>query len=63
MVETIHTDLAAADLLPAEHLVDQGYVDTELLLTSQTAHGVAFDRPDPRRPELAGCRGPWLRPD
>jgi len=47
VVETIHTGLATADLLPAEHLVDQGYVDTELLLTSQTAHGVALIGPIP----------------
>lgn len=47
VVETIHASLAAAELLPAEHLVDQGYVDTELLLTSQTAHGVALVGPVP----------------
>ena len=40
-------DLATVDLLPAEHLVDQGYVDTELLLTSQTTHGVALIGPIP----------------
>jgi transposase len=39
VVETIHMDLATVDLLPAEDLVDQGYVDTELLLTSQTRMG------------------------
>lgn len=47
VMETIHTGLATADLLPAEHLVDQGYVDTELLLTSQTVHGVAVIGPIP----------------
>ena len=47
VVETIHMDLATVDLLPAEHLVDQGYVDTELLLTSQTTHGVALIGPIP----------------
>ena len=40
LVETIHANLAANQLLPGEHLVDQGYMDTELLLTSQAEHGV-----------------------
>jgi transposase len=47
VLETIHTGLATADLLPCEHLVDQGYVDTDLLLTSQSAHGVTLIGPIP----------------
>jgi transposase len=40
LVAPIHTALAAADLLPAEHLVDAGYVDAANLLSSQREHGV-----------------------
>jgi transposase len=40
LVAPIHTALAAADLLPAEHLVDAGYVDADNLLTSQREHQV-----------------------
>jgi transposase len=42
LVAPIHTALAAADLLPAEHLVDAGYVDADNLLTSQREHQVAL---------------------
>jgi transposase len=47
LVEAIHAGLAANDLLPAEHLVDQGYMDTELLLTSQAEYGVDLIGPVP----------------
>jgi transposase len=47
LVAAIHADLAANDLLPAEHLVDQGYMDTDLLLTSQAGHDVALIGPIP----------------
>jgi hypothetical protein len=30
-----HTDLAAADLLPAEHLVDAGYVSVDHILDAR----------------------------
>ena len=40
LVAPIHTALAAADLLPAEHLVDAGYVDADNLLTSRREHQV-----------------------
>jgi transposase len=43
----VHRDLAARDLLPAQHLADQGYVDSELLLTSQEAFGVSLLGPVP----------------
>jgi transposase len=35
VIDTIHADLAARDLLPAEHLVDAGYVSSETLVSSQ----------------------------
>jgi transposase len=37
---TIHQDLATQDLLPREHLVDSGYTDADLLVTSRTQHNV-----------------------
>ncbi len=37
---TIHDDLAARELLPAEHLVDPGYTTAEHLVTSRADHGV-----------------------
>ena len=43
----VHRDLAARALLPAQHLLDQGYVDSELLLTSQAAFGVDLLGPVP----------------
>ena len=39
VTETIHA-LAAKDLLPQEHLLDRGYVDTTVLINSQEQHGV-----------------------
>ncbi len=36
----IHTELAARDRLPAEHLFDAGYVDGGLLVDSQSRHQV-----------------------
>ncbi|PDV99892.1 IS1182 family transposase [Candidatus Chloroploca asiatica] len=35
VTETIHAHLAARDLLPTEHLVDTGYVASEVLVASQ----------------------------
>jgi transposase len=37
---TIHEDLAAKALLPAEHLVDAGYTSAAHLVTSRTDHGI-----------------------
>jgi transposase len=39
-VEEIHHNLSPRDLLPATHLVDAGYVDASLLLTSQHRYQV-----------------------
>ena len=38
LTATIHRHLAERDLAPREHLVDTGYVDAELIVTSRTAH-------------------------
>lgn len=40
LTETIHQHLDEKDLLPEEHLVDQGYVDAEVLINSKTEYGV-----------------------
>ncbi len=36
----IHSALAGKELLPAEHLLDGGYVDSEVLVTSQGQHAL-----------------------
>ena len=41
----IQADLAARDLLPAEHLVDTGYVSAQQLETSELAYGVELVGP------------------
>ena len=40
VTETIHADLAQADLLPATHFADEGYVDALLRVDSQKEHGI-----------------------
>jgi transposase len=40
VTDPIHQALAAKDLLPQEHLLDRGYVDTNNLINSQEQHGV-----------------------
>jgi len=40
MTNPIHQALADKDLLPKEHLLDRGYVDTQVLIDSRDQHGV-----------------------
>ncbi len=47
VVTTIHQSLAERELLPAEHLIDTGYVDAEVLVTSQEEHDVLVCGPVP----------------
>ena len=47
----IHTALAAKGLLPGDHLLDAGYVDAELLVGSQSEHGVRLV--GPVRPDVS----------
>ena len=49
-VAPIHAALAEKDLLPADHIVDAGYVDSERLVTSQADHGVNLLGPIPSAP-------------
>jgi transposase len=41
----IHEHLATKELLPSEHVVDSGYVDAELLVSSQRDHGLVLQGP------------------
>lgn len=38
--EVIHTALAAKALLPEDHLLDRGYVNADVIVSSHTEHGV-----------------------
>jgi len=40
VTQAIHTSLARKNLLPNKHIVDTGYLDAELLVTSQVQHQV-----------------------
>jgi transposase len=40
MTDPIHQALEAKDLLPKEHLLDRGYVNTNVLIDSREKHGV-----------------------
>jgi len=41
----MHQALATKDLLPAVHLMDAGYVDADLLVSSQEQYGIALHGP------------------
>jgi transposase len=45
MTATIQEELAKGDLKPQEHIVDTGYVDAELLVSSQQQHGIKLVGP------------------
>jgi transposase len=45
MTATIQEDLAQHQLLPEEHLVDSGYVDAELLVSSRENYGIRLVGP------------------
>ncbi len=47
IVSMIHVGLKAEDLLPSEHLVDNGYVDSARLAESRTGYGVDLVGPAP----------------
>ena len=40
VTESIHASLANNNLLPSKHIVDTGYLDAELLVTTQDQHQV-----------------------
>lgn len=46
----VHTDLERTDLLPEQHIVDTGFLDAELMVTSKRDYGI--DRLGPARPDV-----------
>ncbi len=42
MIQVVHESLKARELLPAEHLVDKGYTDAQVLVDSQREYGVTI---------------------
>ncbi len=48
MAPVIHAALAGKDLLPREHLLNAGYVDSGVLVASQADHGVEVVGPVPQ---------------
>ena len=55
----VHEELQAKDLLPAVHLVDTGFLDAELIVTSKQGYGVELlgpTRKDRRWQARAGAR-------
>lgn len=45
MVKCVHTSLEQRGLLPAEHLVDKGYTDSQVLVESRRTYGVTLIGP------------------
>jgi transposase len=45
MIATVHASLEPRGLLPAEHLVDKGYTDSQVLVESQRTYGVTLIGP------------------
>jgi transposase len=45
MIKRVHASLKPRDLLPAEHLVDKGYTDSQVLVESQRMYGVTLIGP------------------
>ncbi len=45
MTAHVHADLAARNLTPAEHLLDAGYLDADLLVSSQALYDVTLCGP------------------
>ncbi len=45
MLAVVHASLATVDRLPAEHLVDKGYTDSQVLVDSQRDYGITIIGP------------------
>jgi transposase len=61
MTATIHAELNRKELLPAEHIVDTGYVDAKLLVESQRDYQVDLVGPTRRNHQWQGRRVKRLR--
>jgi transposase len=57
VTETIHQHLDERDLLPAEHLLDAGYINAQILTESQSDHGVDVVGPVRRDPSWQAKAG------
>jgi transposase len=58
MLAVVHASLEPRELLPAEHLVDKGYTDSQVLVESQRTYGVTLIGPvadDPSWQARAGA--------
>jgi len=60
MTATIHAELERKDLLPAEHIVDTGYVDAKLLVESQRDYQIDLVGPTRRNHQWQGRRAERL---
>jgi transposase len=45
VTEKIHANLSAKNLLPREHFLDVGYIDADLIISSQERHGIELIGP------------------
>jgi transposase len=45
MIKRVHASLEPRDLLPAKHIVDKGYTDSQVLVESQQTYGVTLIGP------------------
>lgn len=59
MTETVHAQLADAGRLPGEHMVDAGYIDAHLLVSTRRRYGLILTGPAPTgfSPQAAGKSG------
>ncbi len=59
--ESIHKALATKALLPSDHIVDAGYVDSNLIVTSRKQYGVELVGPVRPNVRNASQNSWWLR--
>ena len=58
---SIHKALATKALLPSDHIVDAGYVDSNLIVTSRKQYGVELVGPVRPNVRNASQNAWWLR--
>ena|GEM_PF-3134273 len=61
MTATIHAELNRKELLPAQHIVDTGYVDAKLLVESQRDYQVEPSGSNPQKLPMASQEAYRLR--
>ena len=60
VTEAIHMSLAQKNLLPNKHILDTGYLDAGLLVTSEAKHQVELLGPTRLRSALASKSRKWI---